>query len=261
MLIDKSGLEKAIAFLGDDSSVFYDPRNQTIYRSILNLKSNNHPVDIMTVIQNLKKIKSLESAGGDHYIIDLTMGVSSAAHVEYHCRLISEKFFQRKMIDTCTTLISRAYRDDVDVFELLDAVSYETNKIYDVISGQKPVKSIQDLHLEFIQNIKEGLTRGVKIPFRRMDDSFMGWQPSDLIIVAARPAMGKSAYAMEIAKNAAKNESPTLVFSLEMANIQLHKRIVANELQIHSDTIRKHQFSSDDLQKIMTANEFENIPL
>lgn len=261
MLIDKNGLDKAIAFLGEDSSVFYDPRNQTIYRTILNLKKNNLPVDMMTVIQNLKKSKSLESAGGDHFIIDLTMGVSSAAHIEYHCRLISEKFFQRKMIETCTTLISRAYRDDVDVFELLDNVSYETNKIYDVIAGQKPVQSAQDLHLEFIKNIKEGLTRGVKIPFRRMDESFMGWQPSDLIIVAARPAMGKSAYAMEIAKSAAKNEAPTLIFSLEMANIQLHKRIVANELQIESDTIRKHKFTDDDLSKILTTSGFEQMPL
>lgn len=261
MLIDKNGLDKAITFLGEDSSVFYDPRNQTIYRTILNLKKNNLPVDMMTVIQNLKKSKSLESAGGDHFIIDLTMGVSSAAHIEYHCRLISEKFFQRKMIETCTTLISRAYRDDVDVFELLDNVSYETNKIYDVIAGQKPVQSAQDLHLEFIKNIKEGLTRGVKIPFRRMDESFMGWQPSDLIIVAARPAMGKSAYAMEIAKSAAKNEAPTLIFSLEMANIQLHKRIVANELQIESDTIRKHKFTDDDLSKILTTSGFEQMPL
>lgn len=261
MLIDKNGLDKAITFLGEDSSVFYDPRNQTIYRTILNLKKNNLPVDIMTVIQNLKKSKSLESAGGDNFIIDLTMGVSSAAHIEYHCRLISEKFFQRKMIETCTTLISRAYRDDVDVFELLDNVSYETNKIYDVIAGQKPVQSAQDLHLEFIKNIKEGLTRGVKIPFRRMDESFMGWQPSDLIIVAARPAMGKSAYAMEIAKSAAKNEAPTLIFSLEMANIQLHKRIVANELQIESDTIRKHKFTDDDLSKILTTSGFEQMPL
>ena len=261
MLIDASGLDKAITFLGEDSAVFYDPRHQNIYKSVLSLRKNNVPIDLMTVIQHLKKEKSLDMAGGDHYIIDLTMGVSSSAHIEYHCRLISEKYFQRKMIETCTTLISRAYRDDTDVFELLDNVSYETNKIYDIISGQKPVQSVQDLHVEFIKNIKEGLTRGVSIPFRRMDDSFMGWQPSDLIIVAARPAMGKSAYAMELAKNAAKKESPTLIFSLEMANIQLHKRIISNELQIESDTIRKHKFTNEDLQKIMTTNEFENMPL
>ncbi len=261
MLIDSNGLDKAITFLGDDSAVFYDPRHKEIYRVILWLKSKNTPVDLMTVIQQLKKTNELGNAGGDGYLIDLTMGVSSSAHIEFHCRLIAEKFFQRKMIETCTTLILRAYRDDVDVFELLDNVSYETNKIYDVIAGQKPVRSIQDLHAELIQNIKQGLVRGVKIPFRRMDDSFMGWQPSDLIIVAARPAMGKSAYAMELSKSAAKSDYPTLVFSLEMANIQLHKRIVANELQIESDTIRKHKFTDEDLQKIMTANEFENMPL
>ena len=261
MLIDANGLDKAVTFLGDDSAVFYDPRHQNIYRSILDLRKRNSPVDMMTVIQNLKKNKSLDSAGGDNYIIDLTMGISSSAHVEYHCMLISEKYFQRKMIETCTRLISRAYRDDVDVFELLDSVSYETNKIYDVISGQKPVKSIQDLHVELIQNIKEGLVRGVKIPFRRMDDSFMGWQPSDLIIIAARPAMGKSAYAMELAKCGAKNDYPTLVFSLEMANLQLHKRIVANELHIESDVIRKHKFTEIDLQTITQTDNFKNMPL
>lgn len=261
MLIDANGLDKAITLLGPDPYVFYDPRNKEIFRCILWLKSKNTPIDLATVIHQLNKTKELANAGGDHYIIDLTMGVSSSAHIEYHCRVVSEKFFQRKMIETCTNLISRAYRDDVDVFELLDSVSYETNKIYDTISGQKPVQSIHDLHLEFIQNIREGLVRGVSIPFKKMDESFMGWQSSDLIIVAARPGMGKSAYAMEISKHAAKQDFPTLIFSLEMANLQLHKRIVSNELNIQSDVIRKHKFSDHDLQLITQTDDFMNMPL
>ncbi len=261
MLIDGNALDKAISYLTEDCSVFYDPRHENIYSAILNLKRSNAPVNMMTVIQNLKKQNSLDSAGGDHYIIDLTMGVSSSAHIEYHCRAVSEKFFQRKMIEVCTRLISRAYRDDTDVFELLENVSYETNKIYDVIAGQKPVQSIHDLHQQFIQNIREGMVRGVTIPFQKMNEAFMGWQPSDLVIVAARPGMGKSAYAMELAKFAAKKEFPTLVFSLEMVNLQLHKRIVSNELSIHADVVRKHQFSDLDLQIISQTDDFINMPL
>ena len=147
------------------------------------------------------------------------------------------------------------------MFELLEKISYENNKIYDVIAGKTPVKSIQDLHLEFVSGIKEGITRGVKIPFTKMDEAFYGWQPSDFIVIGARPGMGKSAYAMELAKCAAKANFPTLIFSLEMANIQLHKRIVANELHIDSDKIRKHNFDSGDLETIISTNVFEKMPL
>lgn len=261
MLIDSKALDRSVKFLGEDSQVFYDPKHQEIYRAILNLRQNNNPVDMMTVILNLKERKSLGSAGGDSYIIELTLGVSSSAHIEYHCRIVSEKYFKRKMIDTCTNLISKAYQEDNDVFELLDRVSYETNKIYDTISGQKPVMSAHDLHLEFIQGIKEGRARGVKIPFRKMDESFYGWQPSDLVIIGARPGMGKTAYAMELAKGAAKDGFPGLVFSLEMANIQLHKRLVANELGIESDNIRKHKFSQLDMSKIYQTTTFQEMPL
>ena len=106
MLIDYNGIDKAITLLGNDSSVLYDPRHREIYRAIICMKSKNTPVDLLTLIQQLKKTNELGNAGGDNYLIDLTMGVSSSAHIEYHCRVISEKFFQRKMIETCTRLIS-----------------------------------------------------------------------------------------------------------------------------------------------------------
>lgn len=117
-LIDKKGLDYSIDLLTPE--VFYDPRHQVIFSAILKLYENNNPVDLMTVIQTLKKEEKLSLAGGDHYIIDLTMGVSSSAHIEYHVRVILEKFILRSLINVSANVIDASYKESTDVFELLD---------------------------------------------------------------------------------------------------------------------------------------------
>lgn len=117
-LIDRKGLDHSIDLLTPD--VFYDPRHQTIFSSILKLYESNSPIDLMTVIQDLKKNEKLNLAGGDHYIIDLTMGVSSSAHIEYHVRVILEKFILRSLINVSANVIDSSYKETTDVFELLD---------------------------------------------------------------------------------------------------------------------------------------------
>lgn len=261
MLIENKGKEIGLSVFKDKWEIFYDPRHLDIYRAIYELNEENKPVDLMTAIQHLKQKNRLEKAGGDHYIIELTMGVSSSAHLDYHAKIICEKYFLRKMIETATNISKKAYSEDADTMDLLDKFSFEIGKIYDYIVGQKAIKSAKDLHLELIENQKKGLARGVKIPFEKMDNHFYGWQPSDLIIIGARPGMGKSAYAMENAKCGAKNGFPTLVFSLEMANIQLHTRLVANELEINAHKLRKHLLEEKDWQKMFNAQDIENMPL
>jgi len=260
-LIDKKGLKETLKIIKDNLEVFYDPRHKEIYRAIQFLSSKNNPVDLATVIMQLKKTNELNNAGGDHYIIDLTMGVSSSAHIEYHLRIVWEKYLKRNIINTAQTMLSRAYQENIDVFDVLDFSTKETNKIHNYLSGQKPIKTFFDVHLEFIEYVKSDSKPGVNIPFKKLQNENQGWQNSDLIILAARPAMGKTALALEFGKHAAKNNFPVHFFSLEMANIQLHKRIIANELQISSNNIRKKEFAEEDFKKIFEASELEKMPL
>lgn len=260
-LIDLNGKEKALNIFKNKWEMFYDPRHQEIYKAIYQLSERNEPVDLMTTIQELKKTDKLKLAGGDHYIIELTMGISSSAHIEYHSRIVSEKFFLRKMIEVSTEITKKAYKSDAESLDLLDSFSFEIGKIYDYIAGQKAIKKAKDLHQELIDNQKKGLAHGIPIPFKKMNDYFFGWQPTDLIIIGARPGMGKSAYAMELAKHSAKKGNPTLVFSLEMSNIQLHTRLVSNELQINAHKLRKHQLDDSDWNKIFNNSSIDEMPL
>lgn len=259
-LIDVRGLNHVKKVFRDNYQVFCDPRHQEIYRAIDSLSSKNSPVDIMTVIQQLRKSETLDMAGGDHYIIDKTMGVSSSAHIEYHCRIVWEKYLLRKMIEAGSNMISKAYDDRNDVFEVLDFTVNETSKIQNYLSGQKPIKSFFDVHQEFIEYVKAEAVPGIPIPFKKLQEENQGWQNTDLIIIAARPGMGKTALALEIGKFAAKHDYPIHFFSLEMANVQLHKRIISNELQISANRIRKKRFTDNDIQKIVGNPDFEKLP-
>lgn len=259
-LIDAMGLSHVEKVFTDNEQVFYDPRHMEIYRAIASLRAKNNPVDMMTVIQELRKTGSLDKAGGDLHIIDLTMGVSSSAHIEYHCRLIFEKYIARKIIEAGSAMIDKAYNEKADIFEILDMTNAETNRIGAYLTGQKPIKSFMDVQKQFMEYITSENVPGVPIPFRKLQEENQGWQDSDLIIIAGRPGMGKTALALEIAKHSAKCDYPVHFFSLEMANIQLHKRIISNELNISSNRIRKKRLTDDDLQKIYRAGELEKIP-
>lgn len=259
-LIDSKGLKEVFRIINDNHDVFYDPKHKEIYRAICFLLSKNDPVDLMTVIRQLKNTSELSSAGGDQHVIGLTMGVSSSAHIEYHVRIVWEKYLMRKIIEMADLMKSKAYDDKTDVFSVLDHTEKQVSKINSYLSGQKPIKSFFDIHMEFLEYVKAETVPGVPIPFRKLQEENQGWQNSDLIIIAARPAMGKTALALELGKHAAKNDHPIHFFSLEMANIQLHKRIVSNELGISSNSIRKKRFTDNDLEKMFSCGEFEKLP-
>ena len=150
-LIDKKGLDYSIDLLTPE--VFYDPRHQEIFRAILKLFEGNHPVDLMTVIQELKKTEKLGFAGGDHYIIDLTMGVSSSAHIEYHVRVILEKFILRSLINVSANVIDSSYKESTDVFELLDKAE---QSFFEITNGtiKKGFDTANTLVKQAIETIK-----------------------------------------------------------------------------------------------------------
>lgn len=263
-LIDKKGLDHSIDLLTPE--VFYDPRHSVIFEVILKLYEGNHPVDLMTVIQELKKTDKLSAAGGDHYIIELTMGVSSSAHIEYHVRVILEKYILRSLINVSANVIDNSYKESTDVFELLDKAE---QSFFEITNGtiKKGFDTANSLVKQAIDTIKalkdkEGIS-GVPSGFTDVDKETGGWQNSDLIIIAARPAMGKTAFLLSMARNiAVGHKIPMALFSLEMASVQLITRMIASETKISSEKLRKGQMSDEEWERLFSnVSELENAPL
>ena len=194
MLIDKKGVDEVIDLL--EPEAFYKTAHQTIFESIFNLFQNSQPIDLLTVSADLRKNGKLESMGGDYYLVQLTQKVASSAHIEFHARIILQKYIQRSLIRISNEIIESSYKESIDVFDLLDEAE---SKLYDVALGnvKKSSDTAQNLvmlakkKIEEIAN-KDGLS-GVATGFEKLDLLTSGWQPSDLIIIAARPGMGKTA--------------------------------------------------------------------
>ncbi len=264
VLIDKKGLDHAFDLLHAEH--FYDPRHQVIYEVVVHLFNNQNPVDLMTVIQELKKQEKLALAGGDQYIIELTLGVSSSAHIEYHVRIILEKYILRSLINVSGEVIDQSYKDSTDVFELLDKTE---QSFFDITNGtiKKGFDTANTLVKEAIDKItslkdKEGLS-GIPSGFTALDRATGGWQNSDLIIIAARPAMGKTAFLLSMARNiSVQHKIPLALFSLEMASVQLITRMISSETGISSEKLRKGDMSQEEWDRLYTnVSELENAPL
>ena len=242
--------------------MFYMDKNQKIYEKIINLITNSSPVDILTVINALRKAGELEMIGGAYYITELTERVTGAVNIDFYARVIYEKYLQREMIRLSTDTISSAYDDTTDVFEIHDKhqselfnlFNFTNSKNIDTISSLLDT-SIADLNKEY----ETGLT-GVGSGFYEMDNLTNGWQKSDFVIIAARPAMGKSALMLKLARNAAVDfNKPVVVFSLEMSKYQLVNRIISDETDIPLTRILKRQLSEYDKQKLnSTLNKIKN---
>ena len=204
MMIDKKGVDEIIDILNPD--VFYKEAHQYIFEAIFKLFENSEPIDLLTVSTQLRKDGKLEIAGGDYYLVQLTQKVSSSAHIEFHARIILQKYIQRSLIKISNEIIEESYDETTDVFDLLDMAE---SRLYEVTQGniKRSTESAQSLVIQAkkkIQEIsnKEGLS-GIPSGFDKLDKLTSGWQPSDLIIVAARPGMGKTALTLSMARNMA----------------------------------------------------------
>lgn len=240
MLIDKKGVDEVIDLLSPE--VFYRTENQYIFEAIYNLFKSGQPVDLLTVSAQLKKSGKLDQAGGEFYLIQLTQKVSSSAHIEYHSRIILQKHIQRSLIKISSEIIEQAYDEATDVFDLLDAAE---SKLYEVAQGnlKRSFETAQNLVIQAKKKIEEiserqGLS-GVPSGFEKVDKVTSGWQPSDLVIIAARPGMGKTALTLSMARNmAVQNQIPVAFFSLEMSSVQLITRLISSETGLSSDKLR-----------------------
>lgn len=265
MLIDKKGVDEVIDILKPEA--FYRPAHQLIYEAISELFKNTQPIDILTVADQLRKQGKLEVAGGEFYLIQLTQKVSSAAHIEFHARVVLQKHIQRSLIKISNEIIEEAYDETTDVFDLLD--SAET-KLYNVTDGnlKRSSESARDLVIKARKKIEEIFNRGeefsgVPSGFTGIDKITAGWQPTDLIIVAARPAMGKTAFTLSMARNIAiDGKMPVAFFSLEMSSVQLITRLIASETGLSSDKLRKGNLEDHEWQQLnFKVRDLENAPL
>lgn len=242
LMLEKDALTNVIDILKVES--FYKESHKVIFQAILDLFSESQPIDLLTVTTQLRKNGALEIAGGAFYITELTSKVASAANIEYHARIITEQSIKRELIRISSEIQKDAFEDTTDVFELLDKMEQSMFEISEknIRKNYSDMRSIMRdaiAELEERKNQKDGLT-GVPSGFTALDRVTSGWQKSDLVIIAARPAMGKTAFVLSVLRNAAVDHSrPVAIFSLEMSAVQLVNRLISSEAELDSEKIKK----------------------
>tara|TARA_B100000795_G_scaffold34154_1_gene22511 strand:+ start:9134 stop:10684 length:1551 start_codon:yes stop_codon:yes gene_type:complete len=264
MMIDKKGVDEVIDILNPD--VFYKESHQHIFEAINTLFVESQPVDLLTVSQQLKKMQKLEMAGGEFYLIQLTQKVSSSAHIEFHARIILQKYIQRSLIKISNEIIQDSYDETTDVFDLLDTAE---SKLYEITQGniKRSSETAQDLVIQAKKKIeeianKEGLS-GIPSGFTELDKLTSGWQPSDLIIIAARPGMGKTALTLSMARNMAVDHNvPVAFFSCEMSSVQLITRLISSETGLSSEKLRTGNLEKHEWEQLnVKVKGLEKAPL
>ena len=264
MLIDKKGVDEVIDILQPEA--FYKEANQHVFTAIHTLFETSEPIDLLTVSACLRKMGLLEKAGGDFYLVQLSKKGSTSAPIEFHARIILQKFIQRSLIKISNEIIEDAFKDSIDVFDLLDVAE---SKLYDVTQGniKKSSETAQNLVIQAKKRIEEIAKRdglsGVATGFEKLDALTSGWQPSDLIIIAARPGMGKTALTLSMARNiAVTKQTPVAFFSLEMSSVQLITRLISAETGLSSEKLRTGKLASHEWEQLnVKVGDLERAPL
>ena len=253
MMVEKSAVNAVIDVLQPES--FYVEAYGEVFRAIQALFNNSEPIDLLTVTEQLRKDGKLDMLGGSHRVASLTSRVASSANVEFHARIIAQKHIQRELIRVSNAIIEKAYDETSDVFDLLDEAE---SKLFEVAEGniRKSYESMSTVmrqaldDIESARNNEDGVS-GVPSGFHDLDKITGGWQRSDMIVLAARPGMGKTAFVLSMARNmAVDHDIPVAVFSLEMSAVQLVQRLISSETEINSDKFRKGNLEEHEYQQL-----------
>ena len=234
---------------------FYVEAYGEVFHAIQTLFNNSEPIDLLTVTEQLRKEGKLDMLGGSQRVASLTSRVASSANVEFHARIIAQKHIQRELIRVSNAIIEKAYDETSDVFDLLDEAE---SKLFEVAEGniRKSYESMSTVmrqaldDIEAARNNEDGVS-GVPSGFHDLDKLTGGWQRSDMIVLAARPGMGKTAFVLSMARNmAVDHDIPVAVFSLEMSSVQLVQRLISSETEINSDKFRKGNLEEHEYQQL-----------
>lgn len=235
---------------------FYEPSNQKIYEAIQSLGAAQRPIDMLTVTEQLRLNGTLEEVGGPVFIAELTSRVASAANVEYHARIVAQKYLARELITFASNIEHKAFDESNDVDDLLQEAEA---KLFEISQRnvKKDVTQIDPIIHQAITKIQAAGNRdtglsGLETGYHELDKITSGWQNSDLIIIAARPAMGKTAFVLSMAKNMAVSYNiPVAIFSLEMSNLQLVNRLISNTCELEADKIKSGRLTNEEWDRLM----------
>jgi replicative DNA helicase len=265
MMLDEEAVPKALEILKPEN--FFDKRHSVIFEAMRSMFNSNEPIDNVGLYEELRKEGKIEASGGAAYITKLSQDISSAVNVEYHARLVLEKWILRQLISTSMAIASDAYEASEDVFDILDEAESKIFKISE--EGFKESYKSMDRAvreaLEHIEAIHSQNISSFSVPsgLIQLDEMLGGFQKTDLIILAARPSMGKTALALSVARNAAvDHQVPIAVFSLEMSTIQLVTRLICAEARINAHKVRTGKFKAEEGAKISrTVHKLSSAPI
>lgn len=253
LMLDKNAVSDTLDILLPQS--FYDPKHQYIYTAIRSLFASSQPIDLLTVTNQLRKDGTIEASGGPAYISQLTSRVSSSAHVEYHARVITEKHIKRELIRMSSEVLNMAFDDTKDVFDVLGNAE---EKLFQISqnTGRSEIDEMKNVVQDAIDEIEKAANNadgisGIPTGFNDLDKLTAGWQRSDMIVIAARPAMGKTAFVLSMARNTAVDfNQGVAIFSLEMSSVQLVKRLIASEARLSAEKLRKGDLQDHEFQQL-----------
>ena len=254
LMIEKDAYTVVCDILKPES--FYEPSHQKEYEAIQALGASQRPIDLFTVTEQLRLNGALDEVGGPAFIVQLTSNVTSAAHVEFHSRIVAQKYLARELISFAAQIENNAFDESIDVDDLLQEAE---GKLFEISQRnvKKDVTQIDPVITAALDQIQAAANRtsglsGLQTGFHELDKVTSGWQNSDLIIIAARPAMGKTAFVLSMAKNMAVNYNiPIAVFSLEMSNLQLVNRLISNVCELPGEKIKSGQLTSLEWDQLM----------
>jgi len=254
MLLDKEAIAKAVENI--DETFFYRDTHRNVFLSMVKMFDNHEAVDLLTLTESLKKMGKLEEVGGPYYLAELANAVPSSANIEYHIGIVKEKSIARKLINVCNGVITDSYEQTKDVEELLDRAERSIFEISEnrLRKGFESVNPLLHSTFEQIEELYHGSRTGVTgVPsgFTKLDELTAGFQKSDFIVLAGRPSMGKTAYALNIARYAAvEHKIPIGFFSLEMAAEALVLRLLCTEAMVNQTNVRTGKLNADELKRL-----------
>lgn len=264
LMLEKDAFTVVCDLLRPES--FYEPKHVKIYEAIQQLGMAQEPIDMMTVTNRLRQNGDLESVGGAGFVAGLTMNVASAAHVEFHARIVAQKYLARELISFASKVENAAFDESNDIDDLLQEAE---KHLFDISQRnlKKDVSQIDPIldraveQMQMAGRRQSGLS-GLGTGFRELDKVTSGWQNSDLIIIAARPAMGKTAFVLSMALNIALHNDPVAVFSLEMSNLQLVNRLISNACELPGEKIKSGDLSTADWGQLTTRmSRLQGLPM
>lgn len=260
-MLETSAYKKISPILSMDS--FYKESHQKIFNALFILDNKNEPIDTLTVVNQLKASGELEVIGGAYYVVQLTNKVSSTAHIEYHATIIKQKYIQREIIRHCSELIKDSFEDTSDVIELVEKFQLSSSEISEkIMSGRLNIEHISNITVNSIyemklriDNYREGKMTGIPTPFKKLNIATGGWINQNLIVLAARPGMGKTAVALAFAKKAALSGYKGSFFSLEMSKYRLIDRLLISGSGVDAERFRNGWLDNNELDRVFIYGE------